>query len=161
MLEMPFDYYNSVNKEHLKLLEDKIKKDSNLFSKRSNTIKIVLTHSPYYLCEECIVDKLKDFDYIFTGHMHSGLMPSFIGKIIKNNYGIISPNRSLFPNNARGVIPLLTNSNKKIYLHITSGITKLSPSVGCLKIFNNLYPSSIDKIDINCKVRKKKNERKI
>ena len=76
--------------------------------------------------------------------MHNGMVPRILDKIIKNNYGIISPDKHLFINNARGKIV-----NKYYTLIISGGITKLSSSSSkILSKLNFIYPISINKIKI-------------
>ena len=79
------------------------------------------------------------------------MVPELIGKLIKNNIGIVSPRKGLFPNNARGKVEIPVGS-KKITIIINGAITKLSYSAG--KIFsklNILYKMSVNKIIIRKK----------
>lgn len=72
---------------------------------------------------------------------------------IKGNVGIIAPNKSLFPDNARGTKDINVG-DKDIHLIINGGITKLSECTNILGKFNGIYKMNIDEIKINSKVKK-------
>ena len=120
-LDLGKEYYinNSVNIN----INTYIKKDC---------YNILLCHSPMN------IDKIinNDIDLVLCGHMHGGLVPKIFRKIIKN-YGIIDPNKKLFPKYVYG----LKNINKT-NLITTSGITVLSHS-NLLKFLNFIYSSEI------------------
>lgn len=59
-----------------------------------------LTHSPFH--GDLLTEKLTDFDYIFTGHMHNGLLPRWLLWTTKNA-GLIGPFKSRFPRFAHGM----------------------------------------------------------
>ena len=106
--------------------------------------KVALIHSPILLSEKKVVEKLKEYDLILSGHMHNGLILRILDKIIKNNYGLISPDKRFFAKNTRGKI-----KTKYYTIIITGGITKLSPSsTKILSKLNGLYPISINKITV-------------
>ena len=77
-----------------------------------------------------------------------------IDDLISNNKGIIAPNKTLFPDNARGTKTITVNGHQ-IHLIINGGITKLQESAGFLGNFNGFYPMSIDKVDVNKRVLKR------
>lgn len=149
MLEASYDYYYSNYKGESKdILLNKIKMDKKLFGNMNNDkVKIVICHSPIYMTDSDILSELKDFNFIFCGHMHNGMIPYLCDKFIRNNRGIISPYGELFANNTRGTIDI-----NGIHLIINGGITKLSLSSGIFRYFNFIYPISMDKIVINRKV---------
>ena len=116
-----------------------------------NLPKVAMIHSPTKLSNSNILNKLKEFDIILCGHTHNGMVPERVGKIIKNNIGIISPRKRLFPNNARGKIEKSIGS-KKINIIINGGITKISLSAGkIISKFNAMYKMSVNKIIIRKK----------
>ena len=83
--------------------------------------------------------------------MHNGMITKTIDKIWKNNYGLISPGKHLFPKNARGKI-----KNENYTIIISGGITKLSPhSSKVLSKLNFIYPISINLIKLKTKGEKK------
>ena len=69
----------------------------------SNKIKIVLCHSPINISNKDVSNELENFNFIFCGHMHNGMMPYYLDKIIKGNRGLMSPDNRLFADNTRGV----------------------------------------------------------
>ena len=142
--EEGLDYYkNSI--ENKDILIANLKKANFNISK--DKVNILVIHSPILLSDSLVSSLIGDFDFIFSGHMHNGIVPGFIDKFIKNNKGLIAPNKKLFPDNARGI--------KKIgnaLLIINGGITKLSYVSGISK-FNFLFSMDIDEINI---VKRKK-----
>ena len=152
-LTLPNSYYYGVNGgESVDVLLyqlDQVHKKISRIPK--NLPKIAMIHSPLKLNNYNVLDKLKEFDIILSGHTHNGMVPELIGKLIKNNIGIVSPRKGLFPNNARGKVEIPIGS-KKITIIINGAITKLSYSAG--KIFsklNILYKMSVNKIIIRKK----------
>ena len=88
-------------------------------------------------------EKLSSYDLILSGHMHNGCIPPIIDELVKNNRGIIAPNKKIFPKNARG-ISIVGN-----YAVVSSGITKLSRSAPLiLRMFNFIFPMSIHELII-------------
>lgn len=81
---------------------------------------------------------------ILSGHMHNGLVFNFLDKLIKNNYGFISPNRKLFPNNARGIIK---HKNNRFNI-ISGGIIKFQWCSRFFHYFDFIYPAEIDNVII-------------
>lgn len=145
MLELDYDYYYKSRRETKEILLDKIKKDKKKFKKLDkDKVKIVVCHSPIYMDNEDIIKELEEFNFIFCGHMHNGMIPRLVSKIVKGNKGIVSPDKRLFIDNARG-IKVIDNVN----LIINGGITKLSKSSRLFSYFNFIYPSSIDNIVIS------------
>ena len=149
MLEASYDYYYRDYKNEAKdILLNKIKEDKKLFDNMNNDkVKIVICHSPIYMTDSDILNEFKDFNFIFCGHMHNGMIPYLCDKIIRNNRGIVSPYGKLFSNNTRGTIDI-----NNIHLIINGGITKLSKSSGIFSYFNFIYPISLDNIVINRKM---------
>lgn len=149
MLEASYDYYYRDYKNEAKdILLNKIKEDKKLFDNMNNDkVKIVICHSPIYMTDSDILNEFKNFNFIFCGHMHNGMIPYLCDKIIRNNRGIVSPCGKLFSNNTRGTIDI-----NNIHLIINGGITKLSKSSGIFSYFNFIYPISMDNIVINRKM---------
>lgn len=151
---IPFNYYeNESRKEDKSVLIDTLKEFKNVIeSMPSDKLKFLILHSPVFVdCEEAL-GFIKYFDFVLSGHMHNGVVPPVLDNIVKNNRGIISPDKSLFPSNARGVKTIeshLVNTN----IIITGGVTKLS-TVSNLGVFNNIFPMSVEDIRINKKVLK-------
>ena len=143
---LPTNYYYNIEKHEdedalLETLQNNFNLVTNLPKKK---YKVALIHSPILLSEKKVIEKLKEYDLVLSGHMHNGLIPRILDKIIKNNYGLISPDKRLFAKNTRGKI-----KTKYYTIIITGGITKLSPSsTKILSKLNGLYPISINKITI-------------
>ena len=143
---LPTNYYYNIEKHEdenalLETLQNNFNLVTNLPKKK---YKVALIHSPILLSEKKVIEKLKEYDLILSGHMHNGLIPRILDKIIKNNYGLISPDKRLFAKNTRGKI-----KTKYYTIIITGGITKLSPSsTKILSKLNGLYPISINKITV-------------
>ena len=143
---LPTNYYYNIEKHEdedalLETLQNNFNLVTNLPKKK---YKVALIHSPILLSEKKVVEKLKEYDLVLSGHMHNGLIPRILDKIIKNNYGLISPDKRLFAKNTRGKI-----KTKYYTIIITGGITKLSPSsTKILSKLNGLYPISINKITV-------------
>ena len=143
---LPTNYYYNIEKHEdedalLETLQNNFNLVTNLPKKK---YKVALIHSPILLSEKKVIEKLKEYDLILSGHMHNGLIPRTLDKIIKNNYGLISPDKRLFAKNTRGKI-----KTKYYTIIITGGITKLSPSsTKILSKLNGLYPISINKITV-------------
>ena len=143
---LPTNYYYNIEKHEdedalLETLQNNFNLVTNLPKKK---YKVALIHSPILLSEKKIVEKSKEYDLVLSGHMHNGLIPRILDKIIKNNYGLISPDKRLFAKNTRGKI-----KTKYYTIIITGGITKLSPSsTKILSKLNGLYPISINKITV-------------
>lgn len=103
---------------------------------------ITLTHSQEFTKYKYNSKLLKHYDLIICGHDHDGCIPFGIGKFKR---GIISPKKTLFPANVRGMRTLWTGTK----LLITGGITKLSNTSP--KIFhplNHLCFMQVDEIII-------------
>ena len=143
---LPTNYYYNIEKHEdenalLETLQNNFNLVTNLPKKK---YKVALIHSPILLSEKKVVEKLKEYDLILSGHMHNGLILRILDKIIKNNYGLISPDKRFFAKNTRGKI-----KTKYYTIIITGGITKLSPSsTKILSKLNGLYPISINKITV-------------
>jgi len=115
----------------------------------------MLIHSPIKLIDNNVLEKLHDYDLLLSGHTHNGMVPNILEKIIPDNYGIIAPNKKLFPRLARGKMEKYIK-NHKITIIINGGVTKLSlKSSKLLNSLNWLYDISINKIIITKKRGKK------
>lgn len=135
------DYYYKNKCESLDLLLNEI--DNNKVNRTYGKYKVLLMHSPIFIDNKILRDKLSSYDLILCGHMHNGCVPPIIDELFKNSRGIIAPNKSLFPKNARG-INILDN-----YAIISSGITKLPRSNPLIiSMFNFIFPMSIHEIII-------------
>lgn len=159
-LELPYQYYfnkgNCESKEWLLGKLEIMRRFSSYLSHLDNSkVKILIVHSPIYMTDPDIIKCIREFDFVFCGHMHNGMVFPIIDDIIRNNRGIIAPNKSLFPDNARGS-KVLTINGHEIHLIINGGITKIQESAGFLERFNVFYPMSIDEVKVNSRKLQKK-----
>lgn len=117
----------------------------------SEKCNILLCHSPIKILQDNTisnVDLLKEIRLILTGHMHNGLVPTWLEKIFPNNYGLISPNKQLLPKVARGMIEKDFDEST-ISLIVSGGIVKIqdcAPKI--IQPMNQLYPASMEYIKI-------------
>ncbi len=140
-------YLNEKRKEDTILLYNQLVKKEELYKNLPTAKpKIGLFHSPEYTNNEKIIELLKDYDLLISGHYHGGCFPFGLGNIIRGNKGIISPKKTLFPNTpARGIKNLNGNTN----LIVNSGITTIQDSAPkYMHPFNNLFYQEMDIITL-------------
>lgn len=134
-IDLEKDFYNNL--------------DINLFISKNNKLNVCVVHNPINICNKEIKNILKNFDVILAGHMHNGLVISFVDRISKNNWGLIDPDKKFFSKVSRNIIKIRRNK----YLIISGGITKLSNRSGIFKYGNFLFPMEIDIINFNGKAK--------
>lgn len=131
-------YYNSMsNKKDFIEYFNKIK---NIDSKKYN---VLLCHSPVTVTEDEIVKTLNNkINLVLCGHMHGGLTPRWLQKILKDRILINPTKNRLFVKYGYGYF-----KRKKINYIITSGITKLS-HLSNLSIFDKLFSPEVVTINL-------------
>ena len=135
-----FEYYYKYKNESSKIMLEEINK-YNVSKTTKNKFNVLLMHSP--ICYFGKIEKqLSSYDLILSGHMHNGIVPPIFDEIFDNDIGLVAPNKSLFPKNARGVLKRTSN------LIISSGVTKFSKGTKLFSIFNVLFPMGINYITI-------------
>ena len=145
--EAPFKYYiyNGKHTEDTSFLIDDFNKKLKI--KNNNKYNILLFHSPIRIfSDKCIneINNFKNINLILTGHMHNGLVPIFLDKIIPKNKGFVGPYRSFFPKLARGIV----KKDNQIMI-ISGGVIKLAKSASKLMAkLNFIYPAQIEYIEI-------------
>ncbi len=150
MPELDFEFYENSNyAEDINILLNKLNKDReycvNLDNKK---VKIMLIHSPYLLSNPKIIEKIKEFDIVISGHMHKGLVMPIIDEIFGTNRGLVSPYLKPFPDNARGVKVLQAEDGRQTLLIISGGITKTASDTFVKRNLNHLYPMDFEEISI-------------
>ncbi len=152
-LTLPNQYYYNCSKgESTETLTNYLDRDVKKVLKTDPNIpNILLIHSPIKLTNKNVLDRLKGFDLILSGHTHAGMVPNSLKWLFPKNSGIISPYKGLFPEIAKGKIK--TNQATII---INGAITKLSNRSG-ISSLNFIYNKDINKIIIT-KERGKKYE---
>ena len=145
-------YYNITKNESKEILLEHLKKQKKLTTNLPVFLpKVSLIHSPTKLPDKDILNILKEYDLLLSGHTHNGMVPKLLNKVFKANQGIIAPNKRIFPEIARGKIEK-NIANKKITIIINGAITKLGEkSAGILSKLNFIYNIDINKIIITNK----------
>lgn len=145
-------YYNITHEESSEVLVKHLTNNRKLISKLPRELpKVILIHSPIKLTNKEVLNKLKEYDLILSGHTHNGMVPDILKSLFPKNKGLIAPNKTLFPEIAKGKIEV-NQDNKKITIIINGAITKLSSkSSKILSKLNIVYPMSINKIIITKK----------
>lgn len=145
-------YYNITHEESSEVLVKHLTNNRKLISKLPRELpKVILIHSPIKLTNKEVLNKLKEYDLILSGHTHNGMVPGILKSLFPKNKGLIAPNKTLFPEIAKGKIEV-NQDNKKITIIINGAITKLSSkSSKILSKLNIVYPMSINKIIITKK----------
>ena len=101
---------------------------------------ILLLHTPINLIDnKKLMDELKEYDLILTGHMHSGLVP----KIFRKEFGagLVGPYKNLFPKYSYGMI-----KDENTTILISGGINKFSDTSGMPFIRNKHFKNFLYKI---------------
>ena len=148
---LPYLYYSKKNIEQSKVALTFFKLNKTGF--KNNNYNIILSHTPIIFENADLVKEVKNVDLVLSGHMHNGVIPIVLDKIFKGSKGIISPTKNWFPNYARGRIVLNKNTN----LIISKGITTFQKTAPFIcRIFNFLYPSNIEYINVELKNEKNK-----
>ncbi len=145
-------YYHAKKYDFEEFYED-FKKHEKLYKNvRKDLPTLALVHSPEFSNDDKCANLFKDYDLILCGHTHDGCIPFGFGNFKR---GLISPKKTFFPKNVRGLRKLDNN-----YILITGGVTKIqkcAPKI--LHPFNHLCPVQIDVVMLSNKkgvsVRKK------
>lgn len=149
-----YDYY-SLNSKNKRSFEDEnilISEYNSLMPKAGDEMyNVLMCHSPICILNEKVLNSVNDMkliNLILTGHMHNGMLPNFISKMLPNNIGLIAPNKSLFPDNARGIVTKQIDDHE-IVMIINGGVTKIQETAPKILHFaDNLYNPQIDYIKI-------------
>lgn len=137
------DYYRHKNRsilikekeskeELIKILKEH--KDK-LCSLPKDKVCLAMLHSPIYLKEEKIQKELEEFDYILSGHMHNGCVPPILNEIWSSSYGLIAPNKTLFPKNTRNTL-----KRKEDKLIVNGALVTFQESAKWFQLFNFFFP---------------------
>ena len=137
-----FNYYK---KESLNVLLNDLNRNKDIISNLpNNKLKILMFHSPVNLNKNEIREKLKDFDYFVSGHMHNGCVPPILNELWNSNKGIISPSGKLFLSNERNTL-----KNKHDKLIVNGPVITFPKCSGIMHIFNIFYPIYNTVLDFN------------
>ena len=130
-----------------KWCENFIKEFNNChFQKKSNKVTILLCHSPEIITNPQVYENislLKSVKYIICGHMHNGLAPAFLDKMLASR-GLCGPNYVFFPKYCRGVHPL----GKDTKLIICKSLRVLTNDNFAFNLLDKLYKRNITVINL-------------
>ena len=138
------EYY--IKEEYdFKVFYDDFKSHDLLYKKVNTKLPTVaLIHSPEFSFDKNCMSLLKDYDLIICGHTHDGCVPFGFGSFKR---GIISPKKTFFPKNVRGLRKIGNN-----YILITGGVVKIQKCAPrLLHPFNHLCPMQMDVITLSNK----------
>lgn len=140
-------YYNSFNRSLEKVLIKTFKE--NIEDIKDNKLNILLCHSPVDILSNNSIKEIKllrKIDMVISGHMHNGMVPRVLDDVFPKNRGIISPNRFLYPDNARGIKDVNVE-DRIVTLLISGGITKIHGSASWkVRVFSCFYSPQIERI---------------
>ena len=121
--------------EDVNILLDILTKNSKKLSKLpKHKTKILLIHSPFHILDEPIAEKLQEFDFIFAGHMHNGVVPPLLNEVWRGHRGIITPSKHLFRNQ---------NTRSGLYknqLIVLGAVTTIQKGAKPLSFLNGAFP---------------------
>ena len=138
------EYYCEKKYDYDAFYNDFLKHDMLYKNVNKNLFTVALIHSPEFSNNEKCLSLLKDYDLIICGHTHDGCIPFGIGNFKR---GIISPKKTFFPKNVRGLRKIGNN-----YILITGGIVKIQKCAPkLLHPLNHLCPMQLDCITISDK----------
>ena len=138
-LTLPIDFYYKYNEDN----DYFIKYFNKKFSKIDNRYNILLCHSPISIANKNVLDKLKignKINLVLSGHMHGGITPNILKKVLKGK-GFISPRRRILEKNCYG-FNKINNTN----FIISSGITVAS-HINSFRFFDRFFSSEISIIN--------------
>lgn len=138
------EYYSKKKYDFAYFYND-FKKHDILYKNINNNLPTVaVIHSPEFSYDKKCVRLLKDYDLILCGHTHDGCVPFGFGNFKR---GVISPKKTFFPKNVRGLRKLGNN-----YILITGGIVKIQKCAPrLLHPFNHLCPMQMDVVTLSNK----------
>lgn len=140
-LTLPIDFYYQYKENEIYFM----RYVNNIFPKSfDNKYNILLCHSPKSLTNVKTYNMTKlmrNIQLVLCGHMHAGITPIWLRKILKGR-GLIGPFKQLFPKNAYGHLEL-NNTN----IIISSGITTAS-NCNRFSFLDPLFAREITVIDL-------------
>ena len=127
------------------LLSDIRQIDSKLIQDLpSHKAKIAIAHSPVFMQDKKIAPFFDEFDFIISGHMHSGVVPPVLNDFWRSDRGILAPGKLLFPKNARSVI---TSPDQKII--ICGAVSTIQGSAKPVTFLNGAFPINIAMLEFS------------
>lgn len=121
--------------EDINILLEKLDESTEFTTKLpKKKTKIMLVHSPVHITNEAVKEKLKEFDFIFAGHMHNGVVPPLLNEVWRGKSGIITPSKHIFANH---------NTRTGLYdnqLIVLGAVTTIQKGAGALRALNCAFP---------------------
>lgn len=147
--DAPLPLYSKCSRERtdedVDVLIENLKINRYLLKQGYGNCSVILFHSPKHMDNTDVRYHLRDFNYIFSAHMHNGCVFPVLDELMPGIIGLVSPQRELFPSNCRGIIRTAYGS----LCIINGGITKIHESAkAVLQPFNKLFPMHMDVVDI-------------
>ncbi len=146
-LTLTYDYY--LRYDDREDIDEFINSINKIKDNNSNKQRFILIHSPVCLINKSkynksnsklkfIYDKLSNFDYFITGHMHNGCILPGINELWYSSKGLISPKKKLFPDNTRNT---LNNIDDKLL--VNGPLTTFHGNKGIFTRMNFLFPINV------------------
>ena len=146
-LSMPPEYYDTpahpYSEDKEVLLKELKKNAARLKNLPKNKTKIILMHSPTYLTDPDIRKYLSEFDFVFAGHMHNGVVPPILQKVWRGHRGFITATKKFFADQ---------NTRLGLYgdkLIVLGAVTTIPPNAKGLKLFGVVFPANVAVVEIN------------
>ena len=125
----------SPGSEDVNVLLEKLDELTEFTTKLSKKkTKILLVHSPVHLLDETVKAKIAEFDFVFAGHMHNGVVPPLLNEIWRGRKGIITPSKHVFANH---------NTRSGLYenqLIVLGAVTTIQKGAKPLGFLNHAFP---------------------
>lgn len=138
------EYFTGERYDFKAFYDDFLKHDLLYKNVNKNLLTLALIHSPEFSNDKRCASLLKDYDLIMCGHTHDGCVPFGFGNFKR---GIISPKKTFFPKNVRGIRKLNNG-----HILVTGGVVKISKCAPkLLHPFNHLCPMQMDVIIVSNK----------
>lgn len=138
----PYNYYK---KEDVNVLLSNLNKNKkNIKNLPKDKLKILMFHSPVNLKNKKVKEKLEEFDYFVSGHMHNGCVPPIINELWNSSRGIIAPSSKILQKNERNTL-----RKKGDKLIVSGPVMTFSRCSGIMHVFNVFYPIYNIVLDFN------------
>ena len=145
-LSMPSEYYDTpahpYSEDKEVLLKELKKNAARLKNLPKNKVKIILIHSPTCLTDPDVCKYLNEFDFVFAGHMHNGIVPPILQKIWRGHRGFVTATKKFFADQ---------NTRLGLYgdkLIVLGAVTTIPPNVKGHKLFDVVFPANAAIVEI-------------
>ena len=148
-LSMPPEYYDTPAHpytEDKKILINELRKNAaRLKNLPKNKAKIFLMHSPTYLADSDVCKYLDEFDFVFAGHMHNGVVPPILQEIWRGHRGFVTATKKIF-----------ANQNTRLGLYggkpvVLGAVTTVTPKAKEYGLIDAIFPANVALVEISHK----------